>query len=147
MRALPIINMDTHPYYSASPLFSPRLWHRHRSTMRVGLIGDFKPCMTDIYLHIDARMADYIRTHSVNAVCACVNAARASRPPISWSAPDRLSRTRASCRRPTLSTLPLLPPPSAPDVSASSPAPPCRRPRTRLCASFSSVWTKAVLLP
>ena len=22
-----------------------------------------KPCMTDIYLHIDARMADYIRTH------------------------------------------------------------------------------------
>ena len=23
----------------------------------------FKPCMTDIYLHIDARMADYIRTH------------------------------------------------------------------------------------
>ena len=23
----------------------------------------FQPCMTDIYLHIDARMADYIRTH------------------------------------------------------------------------------------
>ena len=22
-----------------------------------------KPCMTDIYLHIDARMAHYIRTH------------------------------------------------------------------------------------
>ena len=32
-------------------------------TMRVELIGHFKPCMTDIYLHIDARMADYIHTH------------------------------------------------------------------------------------
>ena len=31
--------------------------------MRVDIIGHFKPCMTDIYLHIDARMADYIRTH------------------------------------------------------------------------------------
>ena len=31
--------------------------------MRAELIGRFKPCMTDIYLHIDARMADYIRTH------------------------------------------------------------------------------------
>ena len=31
--------------------------------MRVELIGHFKPCMTEIYLHIDARMADYIRTH------------------------------------------------------------------------------------
>ena len=33
------------------------------TTMRVELIGQFKPCMTDIYLHTDARMADYIRTH------------------------------------------------------------------------------------
>ena len=33
------------------------------TTMRVELIGHFQPCMTDIYLHIDARMADYIRTH------------------------------------------------------------------------------------
>ena len=32
-------------------------------SMRVELIGHFKPCMTEIYLHIDARMADYIRTH------------------------------------------------------------------------------------
>ena len=32
-------------------------------TMRADIIGLFKPCMTDIYLHIDARMADYIRTH------------------------------------------------------------------------------------
>ena len=32
-------------------------------TMRVELIGHFKPCMTDSYLHIDARRADYIRTH------------------------------------------------------------------------------------
>ena len=31
--------------------------------MRAELIGDFKSCMTEIYLHIDARMADYIRTH------------------------------------------------------------------------------------
>ena len=31
--------------------------------MRAELIGHFKACMTDIYLHIDARMADYIRTH------------------------------------------------------------------------------------
>ena len=34
------------------------------ATVRVDTIGHFKPCMTDIYLHIDARMADYIRTHS-----------------------------------------------------------------------------------
>ena len=32
-------------------------------TMRVELIGQFKPCMTEIYLHVDARMADYIHTH------------------------------------------------------------------------------------
>ena len=31
--------------------------------MRVELIGHFQPCMTEIYLYIDARMADYIRTH------------------------------------------------------------------------------------
>ena len=31
--------------------------------VRVQLIGDFEACMTEIYLHIDARMADYIRTH------------------------------------------------------------------------------------
>ena len=30
------------------------------TTMRVELIDHFKPCMTEIYLHIDARMADYI---------------------------------------------------------------------------------------
>ena len=33
------------------------------STVRAELIGHYQPCMTDIYLHIDARMADYIRTH------------------------------------------------------------------------------------
>ena len=27
-----------------------------------------QPCMTEIYLHIDARMADYIRTHPYSAV-------------------------------------------------------------------------------
>ena len=32
-------------------------------TMRAELIGHLKVCMTEIYLHIDARMADYIRTH------------------------------------------------------------------------------------
>ena len=31
--------------------------------MRVELIGHFQPCMTEIYLHIGARMADYIHTH------------------------------------------------------------------------------------
>ena len=31
--------------------------------MRAELIGHFKACMTEIYLHIDARMADYIHTH------------------------------------------------------------------------------------
>ena len=32
-------------------------------TMRAELIGHFEPCMTEIYLHIDARMADYMATH------------------------------------------------------------------------------------
>ena len=41
----------------------PGLSHHH-CTMRAKLIGHFKACMTEIYLHIDARMADYIRTHS-----------------------------------------------------------------------------------
>ena len=31
--------------------------------VRVQLIGHLKPCMTEIYLHIVARMADYIATH------------------------------------------------------------------------------------
>ena len=35
----------------------------HGLTMRAELIGHYQPCMTEIYLHIDARMADYIRTH------------------------------------------------------------------------------------
>ena len=34
---------------------------RHACTMRAEIIGHFEPCMTDIYIHIDARMADYIR--------------------------------------------------------------------------------------
>ena len=36
--------------------------------MRADIIGYFKACMTDIYLHIYARMADYIRTHPYTAV-------------------------------------------------------------------------------
>ena len=32
-------------------------------TMRADIIGHFQPCMNEIYLHIDARMADYIRAH------------------------------------------------------------------------------------
>ena len=36
---------------------------RHQRTMRVELVGYFKPCMTEIYIHIDAREADYIHTH------------------------------------------------------------------------------------
>ena len=38
-----------------------------RHTMRAELIGHFQSCMTEIYLHIDARMADYIRTHPYQA--------------------------------------------------------------------------------
>ena len=33
------------------------------TTMRAELIGHFKACMTEIYLPIDARMSEYIRTH------------------------------------------------------------------------------------
>jgi len=36
-------------------------------TMRAELIGHLQPCMTEIYLYIDARMADYIRTHPYDA--------------------------------------------------------------------------------
>ena len=32
--------------------------HQAEPTMRAELIGHFEPCMTEIYLHIDARMAD-----------------------------------------------------------------------------------------
>ena len=32
-------------------------------TMRAELIGHFKACMAEIYLHIVARMADYMATH------------------------------------------------------------------------------------
>ena len=38
-------------------------------TMRAELIGHFEACMTEIYLHIDARVADYIRTHPYCSVC------------------------------------------------------------------------------
>ena len=37
--------------------------HLQAPTMRAELIGHFDPCMAGIYLHIDARMSDYIRTH------------------------------------------------------------------------------------
>ena len=43
--------------FASPPLFPPL------STMRAELIGHFKACMTEIYVHIDARMADYIHTH------------------------------------------------------------------------------------
>ena len=39
------------------------------STMRAELIGHFEPCMTEIYLHIDARMADYMATHRMTHRC------------------------------------------------------------------------------
>ena len=41
------------------------------ATMRAGIIGHLKPCMTNIYLHIDARMADYIRTHPQPNIFTC----------------------------------------------------------------------------
>ena len=37
--------------------------HQVHHTMRAELIGHFEPCMTENYLHIDARMADYMATH------------------------------------------------------------------------------------
>ena len=46
--------------------------------MRAELIGHFEPCMTEIYLHIDARMADYIHTHPyvrlvfAGVTCCCL---------------------------------------------------------------------------
>ena len=40
-----------------------KLLSMQHCTMRAELIGHFEPCMTEIYLHIDARVADYIRTH------------------------------------------------------------------------------------
>ena len=43
-------------------------------TMRVELIGHFEPCMTEIYLYIDARMADYIRTHPYPTTACVKNA-------------------------------------------------------------------------
>ena len=36
---------------------------RLRQRVRVDIIGHFEPCMTEISLYIDARMAEYIRTH------------------------------------------------------------------------------------
>ncbi len=50
--------------FSGSLVSELRSVHKRPSLrVRAELIGHFKPCMTDIYLHIDARMADYIRTH------------------------------------------------------------------------------------
>ena len=40
--------------------------------MRVELIGHFKPCMTEIYLYIDARMAYYIHTHPYMCELKCL---------------------------------------------------------------------------
>ena len=58
--------------------------------MRVQLIGHFEPCMTEIYLHIVARMADYMATHPIGAVgvraageVVALRCARAKTPPIS----------------------------------------------------------------
>ena len=45
------------------PVFVTTTQPRRASTMRAELVGHFEPCMTEIYLHIYARMADYIRTH------------------------------------------------------------------------------------
>ena len=47
----------------AVPEARPHLTPPTQSTMRLQLIGHFEPCMTEIYLHIDARMADYMATH------------------------------------------------------------------------------------
>ena len=39
--------------------------------VRVRLIGRLQPCMTEIYLHIVARMTDYIDTHPYIAQRSC----------------------------------------------------------------------------
>ena len=52
-------------------------------TMRAELIGNFEPCMTEIYLHIYARMADYIRTHLCEAPIRVPATGRVLPPPLS----------------------------------------------------------------
>ena len=53
----------TVPNHPSHPEMGSRTVGTPPDTMRADIIGHFQPCMTDIYLHIDARMADYIRTH------------------------------------------------------------------------------------
>ena len=126
MRALPIIWKRTRTWRSRiirdhapqAPFLQrrhPKLIHVSFSqvrkmayTMRVQLIGHFKPCMTGIYLHIDARMADYIRTHPY--------AARQSLP-----AHRRNARASAPTALPAsqhLTMLPRWPPNAAPPAAA-----------------------------
>ena len=49
----------------------PQPLRRAACTMRVQLISHLKPCMTEIYLHIVARMADYIATHPYPKCPSC----------------------------------------------------------------------------
>ena len=53
--------------YIEQPLYGAAgtccLYHLHFPTMRAELIGHFQACITEIHLHIDARMADYMATH------------------------------------------------------------------------------------
>ena len=51
-----------------SPAGPARRQHRAQHTMRVQLIGHFQPRMTDMLLHIDARMADYMAPHPYGCV-------------------------------------------------------------------------------
>ena len=49
---------------SSSPPHPVFATHAHiHLRVRAEIIGHSKACMTEIYLHIDARMADYIRAH------------------------------------------------------------------------------------
>ena len=50
----------------------------HSCTMRADIIGHFEACMTEIYLHIVARMADYMATHPTARLCRAELAAAAS---------------------------------------------------------------------
>ena len=61
--------------------------------VRVDIIGHLKSCMTEIYLYIDARMADYIRTHPYLEVFHILGFGRARRWNSFPAAPSALRHT------------------------------------------------------
>ena len=54
----------SYSFRHVDPIFSNRgRAEPYALRVRVDIIGHLKSCMTDIYLDIDARTADYIQTH------------------------------------------------------------------------------------